>query len=125
MVRCADCDREMRPLFRFYACDHCDGLIDYEHYVGFIVHQPERVGTGAGCFVFPTRTAAAVWRSAGGLQDRPIIEVWSLDPFAWTQSKGSLDVQLANGTYEIFLDHRHPPGVRRAFLAPEARAVAA
>ena len=43
----------------------------------------------------------------------------SPEPYAWTKSRGAMkDLILAEKPFEIFPDHRHPPGKHRAFLAP-------
>lgn len=115
----------MLLLFTSYVCDYCDGVANQTYYSGFIVLRPERVGTGAPFYVFPTRTAAGVWRSANKLQHCQIREVLSLEPFEWSRSRGRLDVELARHPYQIFPDHKYPAGPHRAFIAPRGKTRAA
>ncbi|MBT8496364.1 MAG: hypothetical protein KJO07_25180 [Deltaproteobacteria bacterium] len=46
--------------FRFHECDHCDGLVDYGYYRGYVVYQPEQLRTDAPHYVFPSQAAAAI-----------------------------------------------------------------
>lgn len=125
-MRCSQCHREMRPLFTSCVCDHCDGLVAVETYRGFIVYRGPADLRDRSLYVFPTRTDAALWRSATGLSHCPILEVLCETPFAWRRSSGSIgDLELADRLYEVYPDHRFPPAPDRAYLAPAARAFAA
>lgn len=107
-------------LFTSYACDYCEGhKSPDDYYSGYIVYQPKRVAAGKPFFVFRSRTDAAIWRSAKGLQEFELREVLSEQPFTWRRSTGSIsDIELASRPFEIFLDHRFEPLPNRAFLAP-------
>lgn len=113
-------------LFVSYVCDYCEGTSFSHWYSGFIVFQPERLGGGNPFHVFRSRTDAAIWRSASGLQQCELREVLSENPIAWKSSRGTIsNIQLADRPFEIFADHRFEPGENRAFIAPLAAAEAA
>ncbi len=110
----------MLPLFTSLVCDYCDGHVDLEdgYYRGFVVFTGEEAFDGRPVYVFRTRTDAALYRSANGLQSCPIEEVLCEQPFNWRKSTGTLqDVELAARPYELYPDHRFPPAPNRAFMA--------
>jgi hypothetical protein len=108
----------MLALFTSFVCDHCDGLTQEEYSRGFIVFIGDEMFDGRPVYVFRTRTDAALWRSANGLQHCPIEEVLSENELVWRETTGSLQgITLAERPFEIFPDHRFPPGPYRAFLA--------
>jgi hypothetical protein len=109
----------MLALFTTCVCEHCDGAAEGDFFRGWVVwpERPERGGT-IQTWVFRTREDARKWlRSRADGVVRPVL---SREPFAWTRSRGAMkDIVLAERPFEIFPDHRHPPGTHRAFLAPE------
>ena len=118
---CSVCKREMSLLLVSYACDYCDGPAPTEFFAGYIVYQPERIGTGSPIYVFPSQADASVWRSKCGLQAFELREVHSHLPFTWKTSVGAIaEIRLANRAFEVFEDHRYEPRPNRAYLAPQA-----
>lgn len=122
---CPTCNRPMRALFTSYACDYCDGLAEVDYHAGFVVHRGSVDFTGRPMYVFRTRTDAAVWRAANNLQSFPIREVLSEYAFHWRRSAGPIDVELADGVYELYPDHRFAPAPNRVFLGDSFRCRAA
>jgi hypothetical protein len=112
----------MVQLFLTQACDYCDyGLPRDRLHRGFIVYRPEAEPRGREEYVFRTRMDAERWRTAAGRDECEIQEVYSLSPFRWHLSRGTLrDVVLADHMFEIFPDHRYEPLPHRAFLATDA-----
>lgn len=122
---CPRCQRPLTPLFTSLACDHCDGLdeVEYEH--GFVVLLEDATFPTGPTYVFRTRTDAARWRAAQGLQQLPIREVLSEVPLRWRKSTGTIpDLELADRPFTIHEDHRFPPEDHSAFLAPSHRSAA-
>lgn len=109
----------MVQLFLTQACDYCDyGLPKERLHRGFIVHRNNAESGSREEYVFRTRMDAERWRTAAGRDDCEIHEVYSLAPFRWHLSRGTLrDVVLADHMFEIFPDHRYEPLPHRAFLA--------
>lgn len=125
-MKCSVCKREMFLLFVSYVCDHCEGDAPLDWFSGFIVYQPERLGSGNPFHVFRTLTDAAIWRSAAGLQHCELREILSEDAFLWRQSRGNIDdIQIANQPFEIFADHRFEALPHRACVAPRPNQQAA
>jgi hypothetical protein len=116
---CEKCRRQMVQLFLSQACDHCDyGVPKDRLHRGFVVHRG--AGDAPNCeeYVFRTRMDAERWRVAAGREGCEIREVYSLTPFRWHLSRGTLrDVVLADHMFEIFPDHKYEPLPHRAFLA--------
>jgi hypothetical protein len=108
----------MVPLFVTEVCDACDfGVTKEKLFRGFIVYG--RYPTHVTCeeYVFRTRIDADRWRTAAGREDCTIREVYSLTPFQWHASRGTLqDVILADHIFEVFADHRFEPLPNRCFL---------
>jgi len=109
----------MVQLFLTQACDYCDyGLPKERLHRGFIVHRSTGEAGSREEYVFRTRMDAERWRTAAGRDDCVIHEVYSITPFRWHLSRGTLrDVVLADHMFEIFPDHRYEPLPHRAFLA--------
>jgi len=109
----------MVQLFLTQACDYCDYGVPKERlHRGFIVYRG--IADSGQCeeYVFRTRMDAERWRTAAGREGCEIFEVYSLTPFRWHLSRGTLrDVVLADHMFEIFPDHRYEPLPHRAFLA--------
>ena len=115
-MRCPHCERPMLALFTSCVCEHCDGAPQGDFFRGWAVWPADRTGVVQG-WVFRTRDDAAKWLESH--HDGVIRAVLAPEPFAWTKSRGALkDIVLAERPYELFPDHRHPPGVHRAFVAP-------
>jgi len=106
----------MLELFTSCVCEHCDGEAHGDFFRGWVVWPEQPVGL-VQTWVFRTSEDARRW-----LRDRDdgeVRAVLSREPFTWARSRGALkDVVLAERPFEIFRDHRHPPGKYRAFLAP-------
>lgn len=116
---CPKCKRLMTQLFLSQACDHCDyGVTKDRLHRGFIVHRESDADSESIAeYVFRTRMDAERWRTAAGREGCEIHEVYSLTPFRWNLSRGTLrDVVLADQMFEIFPDHRYEPLPHRAFL---------
>lgn len=115
-MRCPCCQRPMLALFTTFVCEHCDGAPHGEFYRGWVI-WPARPHGLVETWVFHSRDDARRWIKRR--VDGTIRAVLSDRPFTWTRSRGTLkDVELADRPFEIFPDHRHPPGLHRAFLAP-------
>ena len=115
-MRCPTCQQPMLAQFTTVVCDHCDGMPEGDFFRGWVV-WPAEAQARVQTWVFRTEADARRWlkRRTGG----SVRAVLSPQPFAWTRSKGGLkDVVVADHPFEIYPDHRHPPGDRRAFLAP-------
>lgn len=118
---CPTCKRTMVQLFLTQACDHCDYGVPKERlHRGFIVFRGmEEKGTCEE-YVFRTRMDAERWQTAAGREGFEIRDVYSLTPFLWHLSRGTLrDVVLADHMFEIFPDHRYEPLPHRAFLCQD------
>lgn len=114
-MQCSTCKREMTQLFFSQACDYCDYGVPLERlHRGFVVYRNDcRVS-----YVFRTRMDAERWRVASDRTEYEVRAVYSLTPFRWQLSRGTLkDVVLADHLIEIFPDHRYEPLPHRAFLA--------
>lgn len=118
-MQCQICKREMVQLFLTQACDHCDYGVPKERlHRGFVVYRGANDTGTCEEYVFRTRMDAERWRTAAGREGCEIHEVYSLTPFRWHLSRGTLrDVVLADHMFEIFPDHRYEPLPHRAFLA--------
>ena len=124
-MQCSTCKREMVQLFLTQACDYCDYGVPKERlHRGFIVYRVAADSGSCEEYVFRTRMDAERWRTAAGREGCTIHEVYSLMPFRWHLSRGTLrDVVLADHMFEIFPDHRYEPLPHRAFLATEPTTV--
>jgi hypothetical protein len=116
----------MVQLFLTMACDYCDyGVPKEKLHRGFIVYRAATPGAASDRnsveeYVFRTRMDAERWRTAAGREGCSINEVYSLMPFRWHLSRGTLrDVVLADHMFEIFPDHRYEALPHRAFLAAD------
>lgn len=124
-MQCPTCKREMVQLFLSQACDYCDyGVPKEKLHRGFIVYmrRSDADVTSAPCeeYVFRTRMDAERWRTAAGRDGADIHEVFSLMPFRWHLSRGTLrDVVLADHMFEVFSDHKYEPLPHRCFLSPD------
>jgi hypothetical protein len=106
----------MLALFTSCICEHCDSDPQGDFFRGWVVY-PEQPSGLVQTWVFRTREDACRWQRSR--PDGTVRAVLSRDPYAWTRSRGALkDLVLAERPFEIFADHRHPPGPNRAFLAP-------
>lgn len=116
-MNCPNCKRAMVQLFLTEACDYCDyGPPQAKLHKGFIVMRPTD-GDPFEEYVFRTKVDAERWRTAAGRESCEIRSVYSLMPFRWHLSTGTLrDLVLADHMFEIFKDHRHEPLSHRAFL---------
>lgn len=119
-MQCPTCKREMVQLFLSQACDYCDyGVPKEKLHVGFVVYRSDREEAACEEYVFRTRMDAERWRTAAGREGQEIRQVYSLLPFRWHLSRGTLrDVVLADHMAEVFPDHRFEPLPHRVFLAP-------
>jgi hypothetical protein len=116
-MRCTHCDRPMLALFTSYVCEYCEGGPHGDFFRGWVVY-PDHPSGPVQTWVFRSRDDAARWRN--NRSDGQIRAVLSREPYAWTKARGTLkDAVLAEKPFEIYTDHRHPPGKHRAFLAPE------
>ncbi len=115
---CPVCKRRMVELFISKACDHCDYSPNTDRmYRGYIVFNPAWE-KGDEAYVFRNTVDAERWRTAAGREGHVIRTVFSMAPFKWHLSRGTLrDVVLADHMFEIFPDHRYEPLPHRAFLA--------
>jgi len=106
----------MLALFTSCVCEHCDGGPEGDYFRGWVV-WPEQAPPVVQTWVFRTRDDARKWLHAR--TDGEIRAVLSREAFAWTRSRGQMkDVVLAERPFEVYPDHRHPPGSHKAFLAP-------
>lgn len=116
-MQCPHCERAMLQLFTSCVCEHCDGEPEGDFFRGWVV-WPARPFGRVQTWVFRSPEDARKWQK--GRTDGTVQPVLSEVPFAWTRAKGPLkDIVLAERPFEIFPDHRFPPGHNRAFLAPE------
>lgn len=117
-MECPSCRRKMVELFLSQACDHCDYGVPKERlHRGFVVYRGADDGHCEE-YVFRTRMDAERWRTAASREGCDIREVYSLTPFRWHLSRGTLrDVVLADHMFEIYPNHRYEPLPHRAFLA--------
>jgi hypothetical protein len=107
----------MVKIFLSQACDHCDyGIPKDRLHRGFIVYRaPEAGESTSEEYVFRTRMDAERWRTAASREECEIREVYSLDPFRWHLSRGTLrDVVLADHMFEIFPNHKYEQKPHRA-----------
>lgn len=115
-MRCEYCQRPMLQLFTSCVCEHCDAEPHGDFFRGWVVWPEHPVGL-VQTWVFRTTDDAQRWLT--NRADGDVRAVLSREPFTWTRSRGPLkDVVLAERPFEIYPDHRHPPGKNRAFLAP-------
>ena len=115
-MRCPHCQRPMLALFTSCVCEPCDGYPEGDFFRGWVV-WPERPFGLVQTWVFRREQDARKWLESR--TDGVVRAVLSREPFAWTRSRGAMkDLVLAEKPFEIFPDHRHPPGKYRAFLAP-------
>jgi len=119
-MQCSTCKREMVSLFLTQACDYCDYGVPKERlHRGFIVCQPD-LQIPQDEYVFRTRLDAERWRVVSGRENCGIYMVYSLAPFQWHLSRGTLrEVILADHLFEIFPSHRYEPLPNRAFIAAD------
>ena len=120
--QCPVCRRQMVQLFLTQACDYCDyGVPKEKLHRGFIVYQSREDNTASREeYVFRTRMDAERWRTAAGREGCTIREVYSLMPFRWHLSRGTLrDVVLADHMFEVFSDWKYEPLPHRCFLSPD------
>lgn len=116
-MTCPTCKRQTIALFLSTACDHCDyGPAREKLHRGYIVYGPSATTEE---YVLRTRADAERWRQASGRLCCEVREVYSLTPFQWHVSRGTLEVVLADAMFEVFKDHRYEPVGHRAFLASE------
>jgi hypothetical protein len=115
-MTCPACKRTMSALFLSTACDYCDFGVPKERlHKGYVVYGPGSAFTEE--YVFKTHADAERWREMAGRQCCAIRAVYSLTPYRWHLSRGSMrDVMLADHMFEIFKDHRFEPKPNRAFL---------
>lgn len=124
-MQCSACKREMVQLFLSQACDHCDFGVPKERlHRGFVVYRkPADNQSQYEDYVFRTRMDAERWQRAAGYEGRPdvtIREVYSLMPYRWHLSRGTLrDVVLADMMFEVFPDHKYEPLPHRCFLSQD------
>lgn len=118
-MQCKSCKREMVQLFLSQKCDYCDYGLPLERlHRGFIVFRQMQGPGVREEYVFRTGMDAERWRTAAGREDCEIREIYSLTPYRWHLSRGTLrDVALADHMFEIYPDHRYEPLPHRAFLA--------
>lgn len=118
-MQCTTCKREMVSLFLSLACDHCDfGVPENKLHRGFVVYSSDFDSPlPHEEYVFRSRMDAERWRSASGREGCGIFKVFSLMPFHWHLSRGTLrDVVLADHLFEVFADWRYEPLPHRCFL---------
>jgi hypothetical protein len=109
----------MTLLLISYVCDRCEGAPRGSYYRGYIVWDPRR-HLPRKEYVFRDRDVAEYWRSIRQLEDSQIREVLCEHEIRWHVGRGTIkNLELADHLYEIYADHRFPPGPYRAFLAPE------
>jgi len=114
----------MKQIFLTVACDYCDFGIPKERlHRGFVVYRGPDTSGATEEYVFRTLIDAQRWQTVAGREDNQIYEVFSLNPFRWHLSRGTLrDVVLADHMVEIFPDHRYQPLPNRAFLGKKVGA---
>jgi hypothetical protein len=119
---CPTCKRLMVQLFLTTACDYCDyGVPKDSLHRGFIVYRadltPSETGSIGDEYVFRSRMDAERWRTAAGREDSAIRTVYSIQPFRWHLSRGTLrDVVLADHMAEVYETHKYEPLPHRVFL---------
>lgn len=116
--KCPVCKREMTQLFLTQACDYCDyGVPKEKLHLGFVVYQTDATGACEE-YVFRTRMDAERWRTAAGREGCEIQEVYSLHPFRWHVTRGTLrDAVLADHMFQVFPDWKYENLPHRCFLA--------
>jgi hypothetical protein len=115
-MRCPHCHRPMLALFTSYVCEFCDDGPQGDFFRGWVVWPEEPLGV-VQTWVFRSADDARRWLKSRA--DGSVRAVLSREPFNWTRARGALkDVVLAERPFEIYPDHRYPPGAHRAFLAP-------
>ena len=114
---CQTCKRPMTQLFLSTACDYCDFGVPKERlHRGFVLFCAARPNQEE--YVFRTRIDAGRWAVAAGRMNCEVREVYSLAPFQWHESRGTVHgLVLANHMVEVFPDHRFEPLPNRVFLA--------
>lgn len=121
-MRCPHCQRPLLALFYTTVCESCEASPRGDFYAGFIVWDPAReLSLEAPRQVYVWRTAhdAVMWRSLRETEDLTVRCILSELPISWRQAGGkAAGLICADGLFEIFADHRFPPGRYRAFLAP-------
>lgn len=121
-MQCVTCKREMVQLVYSQACDYCDfGPPKDKLYPGFVVYRKPEAKVREE-YVFRTRLDAERWRTAAGREGCEISKVYSVAPFRWQFSRGTLrDLVLADHIFEVFSDHRFELLPHRAFLAESVK----
>lgn len=118
-MQCPACKRQMVKIFLTQACDHCDyGVPKDRLHHGFIVYRPRAEGeSSTEEYVFRTHADAERWREAAGREGCAIVDVYSLSPFRWHLSRGTLrDVVLADHMFEVFENWKYEALPHRCFL---------
>jgi hypothetical protein len=118
-MQCETCKREMTQLFLSVACDHCDYGVPKERlHVGFVLHCA--ASPNAEEYVFHSSSDALRWAKMIGRAGCEIRQVYSLMPFRWHMSCGTLSqIVLADHMCEVFPNHRFEPLPHRVWLAGE------
>lgn len=119
-MQCHTCKREMVSLFLSQVCDYCDyGIPEDKLHRGFIVYRLDSDATfPREEYVFRTRMDVARWRSASNREGCAIYKVFSLMPYQWHMSRGTLrDVVLADHMFSVFENWKYEPLPHRCFLA--------
>jgi hypothetical protein len=107
----------MTALFVTQVCDYCDyGPAVDKLYCGFVVYRLD-LQYPQDEYVFRTAMDADRWRAAAGRDGCEIYKVYSLMPFQWHLSQGTLrDVVLADHMFEVHSSHRYEPLSYRCFI---------
>lgn len=119
-MRCARCQRSMLALFYTAVCETCDVPPQGQFYAGFVVWDPtsSRGDRPTPAYVWRTAHDAVMWRSLRETEDLTVRVVLSAHPIPWRESGGRASgLTCAEALFEIYPDHRFPPGRFRAFLA--------
>lgn len=114
-MRCPNCERELVPVLLSVACDYCDfGVPSEKLHRGYIVLRSDPPFED---YVFRTRMDADRWRQAVNCGGFAIYSVYSLTPYHWHMSRGTLqNIVLADHLFEVFASHRYAPRPHRCFL---------
>ena len=121
---CKVCGNNVTQLFTTVACDYCDfGPKPEACHFGFIVLRDDvNVSDSPEEYVFRTKLDGECWREASGRQQAEVKKVYSLKPFHWHLSRGTLrDVMLATTMYIVHSDHRfsQTDSGHHCWIAPE------
>jgi hypothetical protein len=117
-MKCKTCGGPAIALFYSLFCEACDDRtkVRVDVHRGFIVFRARPAGSTE--YVFRTEQDAERWRTAAGLGRFPIRRVTACAALEWMHRSG-LELDVANGMFEVHPRDAVAPAAHRVFLDPE------